>query len=507
MCNILHLIFHLNYSFTIYVSHICSIHVQYNEVRTAIAQRKEAKRRVKRVLQSAPSTEEPLASSSSSTSTASASTSEPALASSSTSTSASTDRLPMKGKPRLISAAIDPKVFPDSDDDDDDDPITIPVSAQTSGEEDLPLESSCSTLDSPLVAFSAPPSPSPPNTPSAFEASIGPDWRAGLASAENDDDDDDFKEAVEKVEPVVKDKVDAPCVGNAVAVNNAAEGETEVEEEDEDATQCAADIECSPMQARFNVTSTTNANSSDSGSGSSSSCGSISGVAGIEVKCGAMTIQEKLKNIDAAARTSHATSVSEPLTSSSATASRELWMGKGTLSPIMSPASSRLSSPVPASTSTSASAVKSVGGGFILKALGQGQGADRDGDDSGDGGEDLGEIVNKATPEKAYKEDYSSGSQNSEKQRLNQSYSRNGSQNNTAHSSSSCSSGSGSSSARYQHHVAKFNSLNNINAIDANKANRQSQGPHKNRNLSDALSGKRTSISKPTQETFYSKKS
>lgn len=407
----------------------------------------------------------------------------------------------MKEKPRLISAAIDPKVFPDSDDDDDDDPITVPVSAQTSGEEDLPLESSCSTLDSPLVAFSAPPSPSPPNTPSAFEASIGPDWRAGLASAENDDDDDDFKEAVEKVEPAVKDKVDDQCVGYVVAVNNAAEGETEVEEEDEDATQCAADIECSPKQARFNATATTNANSSDSSSSSSS----ISGVAGIEVKCSAMTIQEKLKNIDAAARTSHGTSVSEPLTSSSATASRELWMGKGTISPIMSPASSRLSSPVPASPSSSASAVKSVGGGFILKALGQGQGADRDGDDSGDGGEDLGEIVNKATPEKPCKEDYSSGSQNSEKQRLNRSYSRNGSQNNTTHSSSS-SSNSSSSNARYQHHTGKY-SLNNINAIDANKANRQSQGPHKNRNLSDALSGKKTSISKPTQETFYSKKS
>ena len=469
---------------------------------------------MKKILQSAPSKEEPSASSASST--ASASTSEPALAppstsaSTSTSTSALTDRLPMKEKPRLISAAIDPKVFPDSDDDDDDDdddPITVPVSAQTSGEEDLPLESSCSTLDSPLVAFSAPPSPSPPNTPSAFEASIGTDWRAGLASAENDDDDDDFKEPAGLIEPVVKDKVAVQCVGNVVAVNSAAEGETEVEEEDEDATQCAADIECSPMQARFNATATTNANSSDSSSSGSSGSSSISGVAGIEVECGAMTIQEKLRNIDAAAKTSHATSPSEL----AATASRELWMGKGTLSPIMSPASSRLSSPAPASTSNSASAVKSVGGGFILKALGQGQGqgADRDDDsgDSGDGDEDLGEVVNKATPEKPCKEDYSSGSQNSEKQRLNQSISRNGSQNNTAHSSSSSSSGSSSSSsssARYQHH-GKY-SLNNINAFDS-KANRQSQGPHKNRNLSDALSTKKTSISKPTPSTFYSKKS
>ena len=472
-------------------------------MRAAIAQRREAKRRVKRVLLSATATEEPPTSTSSFTST-------PAPAA-----TAAADRLqsmePLKEKPRLISAAIDPKVFPDSDDDDDDDdddPIALPATVRTPGEEDLPFESSCSTLDSPPATFAAhsssPTSSSPPNSPSALEASIGTDWRAGLASAENDDDDDD-DEVVEK--PVEKVQTESKSsrgsdreVQSVTTVNSTAEGETEIEEDDDDATQCAADIDCSPKQAHFAATAKPTSNTN--------------GLANIEVKCSAMTIQERMRSADAAAaatRTALGTAQSEPCTSSSSAAatattaasreSRELWMGP--LSPKASPSPIiAASSPPPARVATSVPSLRPTGGGVTAKD----QGADRGRDRDGDGGEDLGEIVSRTTPEKPCKVDYSSGSQSSEKQRLNQSTPKTGTQSKTTHSSSSSSSSNSTGHNRHQHHTTKLTSLNNINAIDSKTA-RHSQGPQKGRYLADALTTKKTAICKPTSDTFYGKKS
>jgi hypothetical protein len=494
------------------------IRVQYDEVRAAIAQRRDAKRRGKKVLLSATATEEPLPS------TASAPTSAPtaavtaSAATSAASSATAVDRLqsiePLKEKPRLISAAIDPKVFPDSDDDDDDDddPITLSATVRTPGDEDLPFESSCSTLNSPLVTFAAhcssPASSSPPNSPSALEASIGTDWRAGLASAENDDDDDEVVEkAVEKVQAECKSSKESDReVQSVTTVNSTVEGETEIEEDDDDATQCAADIDCSPKQAHFTATAKPTSNTN--------------GLASIEVKCSAMTIQERMRSADAAAaaRTAHGTAQSEPRTSSSSAAaaaatasreSRELWMGP--LSPKPSPSPFvAASSPAPAPVPASVPSLRPTGGGITVKD----QGANRDSDSDGAGGEDLGEIVIRSTPEKPCKDDYSSGSQSSEKQRLNQSSSKTGGQNNNTHSStstsSSSSSGSSSSSStghiRHQHDTTKLISLNNINAIDS-KTVRHSQGQQKGRSLADALTTKKTTISKPTCDTFYGKKS
>jgi trimeric autotransporter adhesin len=491
--------------------------VQYDEVRAAIAQRREAKRRVKRVLLSATPTEEPLSSTASASTSASTLSPTPAATSA---TAAATDRPqsmePLKEKPRLISAAIDPKVFPDSDDDDDDDddPITLPATVRTPGDEDLPFESSCSTLDSPLVTFavhcSSPASSSPPNSPSALEASIGTDWRAGLASAENDDDDDEVVEkVVEKVQAESKSsKMSDWAVQSVISVNSTAEGETEIEEDDDDATQCAAEIDCSPKQAHFTATAKPTSNTN--------------GLASIEVKCSAMTIQERMRSADAAAaaRTAHGAAQSEPRTSSSSAAaatasreSRELWMGPLSPKPSPSPLVAA-SSPAPATVITSMPSLRPTGGGVTVKDQGANRDSDRDGD-----GEDLGEIVIRSTPEKPCKDDYSSGSQSSEKQRLNQSSSKTGGQNNTTHSSTSTSTNGSSSSSsssnsssstghnRHQHHTAKLISLNNINAIDS-KTVRHSQGQQqKSRCLADALTTKKTTISKPTCDTFYGKKS
>ena len=470
---------------------------------------------MKRVLLSAIATEEPIPSSAAASTSASTSTATV------TASAIATDRLqsmePSKEKPRLISAAIDPKVFPDSDDDDDDDddPITLPATVRTPGDEDLPFESSCSTLDSPLVTFaihcSSPASSSPPNSPSALEASIGTDWRAGLASAENDDDDDEVVEkAAEKVQAESKSsKGSEREVLSVISVNSTAEGETEIEEDDDDATQCADDIDCSPKQAHFTATAKPTSNTN--------------GLASIEVKCSAMTIQERMRSADAAAaaRTANGAAQSEPRTSSSSAAtaaasreSRELWMGPLSPKPSPSPLVAA-SSPVPVPVITSVPSLRPTGGGVTVKD----QGANRDSDRDGDGGEDLGEIVIRSTPEKPCKDDYSSGSQSSEKQRLNQSSSKTGGQNNNTHSSTSTStsssSGSNSSSSssssstghnRHQHHTAKLISLNNINAIDS-KTVRHSQSQQKGRCLADALTTKKTTISKPTCDTFYGKKS
>lgn len=491
------------------------IRVQYDEVRAAIAQRREAKRRVKRVLLSATATEEPLPSTASTSTSASTSAPVPASAAA---TAITVDRLqsmePLKEKPRLISAAIDPKVFPDSDDDDDD-PITLPATVRTPGDEDLPFESSCSTLDSPLVTFAvhctSPASSSPPNSPSALEASIGTDWRAGLASAENDDDDDDDDEVVEKaVEKVQAESKSSKGsdreVQSVTTLNSTAEGETEIEDDD-DATQCADDINCSPKQAHFTATAKPTSNTN--------------GLASIEVKCSAMTIQERMRSADAAAaaRTAHGAAQSEPRISSSSAAataaasreSRELWMGP--LSPKPSP-SPLVAASSPAPVPTSVPSLSPTGGGVTVKD----QGANRESDRDGDGGEDLGEIVIRSTPEKPCKDDYSSGSQSSEKLRLNQSSFKTGAQKSNTHSStstssstSSSSSSSGSSSSstghnRHQHHTTKLMSLNNINATDS-KTIRHSQGQQKGRCLADALTTKKTTISKPTCDTFYGKKS